>query len=224
MPKLRVEKEEFLKRLNTFETAQQEVECLFETDEEQDGDFKTMNEYRNRVIVPTQLRIVEVFNWSPSESKSSNKLPKYTLPSFVGDSREWQPFWELFQVMVEDDKSIPPIQKFSYLRGALKGEAKATIDGLSLTVANYETAKKLLLNRYGGKEKIIFNHVQDLLALSVSQRPTVKQLWDFHDQLQIHIRSLHSLGIEGETYGVILTPVVLSRLPTDLRLEWARSG
>ena len=66
--------------------------------------------------------------------------------------------------------------------------------------------------------------MQDLLALTVCSHPNVKQLWEFHDKLQIHIRSLASLGISGEEYGVILTPVVLSRLPTELRLEWARSG
>ena len=223
LPKLRVQREEFLKRLSNFEMTQQEVERLLETDDAQDEDFRNTSAFLDKTVVPAQLRIDEVFTVQ-SDSKGGNKLPKYTLQTFEGDSREWQSWWEIFQVMVEDDKSIPPIQKFSYLRGALKGEAKATIDGLALTVANYESAKKLLINRYGGKEKIIFNHVQDLLALSVVHQPTVKQLWEFYDKLQIHIRSLQSLGIEGETYGVILTPVVLSRLPTELRMEWARSG
>ena len=226
LPKLRVERDEFLKQLAKYDEAQTAVECHLDDDGEQDSDILAVHEFKKRSVFPTQMKIEEVFRpcASSDSNKSSNKLPKYTLPSFEGDSREWQPFWDNFQVMVEADTSIPTIQKFSYLRGALKGEAKATIDGLSLTVDNYETAKKLLLSRYGGKEKIIFNHIQDLLALSVTSKPTVKQLWNFHDKLQIHIRSLASLGIGGETYGVILTPVVLSRLPTDLRLEWARSG
>ena len=225
LPKLRVERDDFLKQLAKYEEAQSAVEQHLENDDEQDSDIIAVHEFKKKSVFPTQLRIEEIFRpCTQSDTKSSNKLPKYSLPSFEGDSREWQPFWDNFLVMVENDTSIPTIQKFSYLRGALKGEAKTTIDGLSLTVDNYETAKKLLHSRFGGKEKIIFNHVQDLLALSVTQHPTVKQLWDFHDKLQIHIRSLASLGIGGETYGVILTPVVLSRLPMELRLEWARSG
>ena len=38
------------------------------------------------------------------------------------------------------------------------------------------------------------------------------------------MRSLEALGITGSQYGVILTPVVLSRLPSDLRMEWARDS
>ena len=38
------------------------------------------------------------------------------------------------------------------------------------------------------------------------------------------MRSLESLGVTGQQYGVVLTPLVLSRLPNDLRLEWAREG
>ena len=38
------------------------------------------------------------------------------------------------------------------------------------------------------------------------------------------MRSLEALHITGEQYGVVLTPLVLSRLPPDLRLEWAREG
>ena len=38
------------------------------------------------------------------------------------------------------------------------------------------------------------------------------------------MRSLESLGIKGEQFGVILTPLVLSRLPVERRLEWACDG
>ncbi|GFN91145.1 hypothetical protein PoB_001765100 [Plakobranchus ocellatus] len=33
----------------------------------------------------------------------------------------------------------------------------------------------------------------------------------------------HSM-VSGNTYGIILTPLVLSRIPQDIRLEWAREG
>ncbi|KAJ8030134.1 Fatty acid synthase [Holothuria leucospilota] len=44
------------------------------------------------------------------------------------------------------------------------------------------------------------------------------------DELLAHVRSLESLGISGEKYGFFLTPVILSRLPQDIRMEWAREG
>ena len=45
-----------------------------------------------------------------------------------------------------------------------------------------------------------------------------------YDLLQTHVRCLETLGVSGDTYGVILTPLVLSRIPPDIRLEWAREG
>ena len=42
------------------------------------------------------------------------------------------------------------------------------------------------------------------------------------DELLMHVRSLESLGIKGNKYGVLLTPVILSCLPNDIRMEWAR--
>ena len=45
-----------------------------------------------------------------------------------------------------------------------------------------------------------------------------------YDKLQTHIQSLESLDITGATYSVILTPLVLHRLPESVRLEWARTG
>ena len=45
-----------------------------------------------------------------------------------------------------------------------------------------------------------------------------------YDKLQTHIQSLESLDITGATCGVILTPLVLHRLPESVRLEWARTG
>ena len=39
-----------------------------------------------------------------------------------------------------------------------------------------------------------------------------------------HVRSLETLGLSGTQCGVILTPVIVSRLPEDIHLEWARKG
>ena len=48
--------------------------------------------------------------------------------------------------------------------------------------------------------------------------------WKLQDELLAHVRSLEALGVTGDQYGVILTPLILSRLPQDVRLEWAREG
>ncbi|XP_066956237.1 uncharacterized protein [Macrobrachium rosenbergii] len=66
-------------------------------------------------------------------------------------------------------------------------------------------------------------------SLNVSFAPRskgayVESLWKLQDQLLRHVRSLEALGISGDQYGVVLTPVILSRLLQDVRLEWSRQS
>ena len=108
----------------------------------------------------------------------------------------------------------------------MEGDARQCIEGLSLNAEHYKTACVILKERFGREDKIIFCHVQELLNLSVpaSVKCDVSQMWKFYNDLLKHMRSLEALGITGSQYGVILTPVVLSRLPSDLRMEWARDS
>ena len=156
-------------------------------------------------------------------SNNDVRLPKLVLPKFSGDILEFETFWDQFQANI-DDSYLPDISKFSYLRNLLEGDATQTIQGLTLTAQNYKAACKILKDRFGRKERIIFTHIQKLLNLSVPNKCTVSALWKLNDCLQAHIRSLESFCITGEQYGAILTPMILSRLPQDIRLEWSRDG
>jgi hypothetical protein len=60
--------------------------------------------------------------------------------------------------------------------------------------------------------------------LSVPSKCPVSVFRQFEDKLITHIRCLDSLGIDGSKYGVMLTPLILSRLPSEVRLEWARGA
>ena len=151
------------------------------------------------------------------------KLPNLNLPVFNGDVLQWQSFWDQFVAAV-DTIDLPDVSKFSYLRASLGGEPKAAIQGLSLTSAHDASARKILKDRFGRKETIIFTHIQKLLNLSVPSKCSVSTLWKLNDDLQAHTCSLTTLKIDGDKYGVILTPLILSHMPQELRLEWSRDG
>ena len=245
--------EEFLStlhsRLQTFDNVQEEIEKLTKLDD-LDKVIDEAFSYRE-TVVETRIQAENFLKTLTRESSSkiqkveppslieepnsvnteidifpkisSCKLPKINLPTFSGDITMWPSFWETFSVAV-DEIACSEVTKFTYLKSVLKDEAKAAVEGLSLTAANYSVAKNILNQRFGRKEKLIFAHVQELLNLAISKDPTLKQLWELYDTLVTRIRSLQNLGISGDSYGVILTPVVLSRLPQDIRLEWARKG
>ncbi len=58
------------------------------------------------------------------------------------------PFGEQFKVAV-DDTTLTDVEKLSYLRLYLIGEARQSLNGLALTAANYAKAKQQLKKEYG---------------------------------------------------------------------------
>ena len=120
--------------------------------------------------------------------------------------------------------NLPTISKFTYLQSLLEGEAKVVIAELSFTESNYCSPIALLNTRFGRTESVMFRHVQDIVNLTSGSRPTTNLgLRKLYDTLQGHVRSLQVLGIGESQYGVMLTPVILSCLPQDIKLQWARS-
>ena len=50
----------------------------------------------------------------------------------------------------------------------------------------------------------------------------LKRLRQLYDQLESHVRSLKSLGVTPESYGSLLSSVLLNKLPSELRLIISR--
>ena len=230
--------EGFDQRLDSLDEVQSELELEIE-DEYLEKDLDEADKFRtaSRIYrIKASERLSELLkkdksddgNGSDMSASSTNtkvKLPKLELPKFTGEVTEWQSFWDQFKSHI-DDSDIPVISKFSYLVSLLEEEAKSVIQGFSLTSANYKTACDLLKERFGRPERIIFSHVQALLNGNVPVKGKgskyVSQLWSLRDELLTHIRSLETLGVSGGQCEVFLTPIILSRLPNELRLEWAR--
>ena len=162
-----------------------------------------------------------------SATAVSAKLPKLVLPKYSGGAAEWQSFYDQFEAHIHLS-DLPPISKFSYLKSLLQGDAERCIAGLAMTAENYQTAVDLLTTRFGRAELIRYTHIQSLLHIQPPHKCQgkryVSQLWAFRDEIVKHLRSLEALGVEGEKSEVILTPIIVSRLPDQIRLEWARDG
>lgn len=222
-------------RLAAYEALQTEVELLLDEPDDLDADIDETDQFlRNARKIRAQavtrfkkLSGVDDKASTTSKERSEVKLPRLELPKYSGDLTEWQSFWDRFEALV-DQSELPDISKFSYLQSILKGEALSVIQGLALSSANYKVACDLLKERFGRPERIIFAHVQGLLNISLPPRAKgagqCESLWKLQDQLLCHVRSLEGLGISGDKYGVVLSPIILSKLPQDIRLEWSRES
>ena len=80
-----------------------------------------------------------------------------------------------------------------------------------MTADHYNIACQILEDRFGRKERTTFTHVQKLLHVTIPSQCPVSILWKLYDDLLTHTRSLESSGFDGDKYGEILMPLILSR-------------
>jgi len=97
------------------------------------------------------------------------------------------------------------------------------ISGLTLMGANYDEAIEVLCKRFGNKQLIINKHMEQLLNTdSVILQYDVKGLRCLYDNIEMNVRCLNSLGVNPESYGSLLSSVLMSKLPAELRLIASR--
>ena len=220
----------FNERLAKWDDAQAAYEAIVE-EAELDDLINSAADFREKAV---KVRDELIKNWINSQNKENQdndkhstrtsnvapqvNLPRIDLPKFSGDVLKFAPFWQQFKSCV-DDLDYPVVTKFNYLLSCLKGEAKTEIEGMPVIEGNYESAKEILEKRYGRKELIVFSHVQELLVISVRE-----QLARFRDVLNVHVRSLAAQGITSDKFGAILMPIIVTKLPEEIRLEWSRDN
>ena len=84
-------------------------------------------------------------------------------------------------------------------------------------------AIELLKARYTDKQIIISKHIDTLMQLPrVISSEDLQKLRFIYDKTEGIVRSLQGIGITSETYGTFLTPVIMGKLPPDLRLTLSR--
>jgi len=103
----------------------------------------------------------------------------------------------------------------------LQGDASRAIAGLPLTSANYEHALSLLKERFGQPHKIVNAHMQALLDIPKPIN-SLSSLRLFYDLIENHIRGLTALGKSEDSYGTLLVPIILGKLPVETRKNLER--
>ena len=159
------------------------------------------------------------------EKASANfRLPKLEIVKFAGKPTKWQIFIDSYETATNSSSNLNNIEKLNYLRCYLEGDVLHTIPGLTLTNENYNKVLDLLKNRYGNPQLIISAHKNELLkSKKITSDKDLTGLRKFFDNIESHVRSLQGLGIESKSYGSLLAPIILERLPDQLKLIISRN-
>ena len=94
--------------------------------------------------VGTQILASNGSNQSIPCQVARPKLPKLVLNKFKGNVTQWAPFWDSYKTAVYENSALSTIDKFNYLNSLLEGPAARSIQGLSLTADNYNSAIEIL--------------------------------------------------------------------------------
>ncbi|KAF8794865.1 hypothetical protein HNY73_002787 [Argiope bruennichi] len=183
----------------------------------------------NRVLMP-QIR-----NWrqrtginllSPVWSKAPVtqiyivKLPTIKLEKFGKETENWQSFGEQFQSSVDSNPNLSTIDKHVFLRGYLQNEPYRLVNGINLIADTYETTKKLLMDKYGNKNRIIQTHLDFLENLTPIRNPSPTSLNEVYIDSNRRLQALRALGEDIDTYGRVLTPKILRKFPDYICCQW----
>ena len=152
------------------------------------------------------------------------KLPKLILQKFKGEITEFQSFWDAFNSTIDQNSGTPNTDKFKHLKALLEGPPARLLQGLPLTDANYAQARALLEEQYIKPQVIISAHMDNILKLNPSSNDKPHQMRYIFNQIRVQIRGLESLGIKTESYGQLLIPIIMSKLPLDMRLQVSRQS
>ena len=156
--------------------------------------------------------------------KKGVRLPKLELKKFSGDPKNWQSWWDAYSSAIHENEDLTKIDKMNYLRSLLQGGAIQAIQGLGLSAENYDDAIEILHSRFGKKLVVISSHMDALMKVStIKSIQDTRGLRNLYDRVESHIRSLRAMGIDSTSYGCLLVPVIMSRLPDDLKLILTRT-
>ncbi|XP_037508881.1 uncharacterized protein LOC119385534 [Rhipicephalus sanguineus] len=141
------------------------VQCLARLEQRRNGGSNEISR-----ALAAQSQPAQQINGDATETTTSQKmnvkLPRLELVKFSGRRHEWQPFWELFEQVVDNNDQLSTLDKFHYLRASLTGDAAAVLTGLPPTSRCYNDAKQLLRKRFGNEELLIQEHMKKLIDVT----------------------------------------------------------
>lgn len=148
------------------------------------------------------------------------KLPKIKLPSFDGSYNNWLVFCDTFQSLIHTNDKISDIEKFHYLRSALKDDAAKVIQHLEVSTVNYQAAWSLLEKRYENKPLMIHKHIKGIVEYPKINKESTSAIRQLSDTVQGHIRALRSLKEPVDHWDSLLIFLIAGKFDTNTAKEW----
>ena len=107
--------------------------------------------------------------------------------NFDGSVLKYREFCDMFNNTVHSCTSLSDVEKLTYLKECLVGEALDAVSGYQVTSVNYPVVRKLLEERFGDTQKALNAHYVALMNAPVATNKT-SSLRSLYDYLEEHLR------------------------------------
>ncbi|XP_062711815.1 uncharacterized protein LOC134289648 [Aedes albopictus] len=205
-----------------------EEEIKPETEEDQQRkNLAILSDFEDRyfIVKAGLLELSSKFATTADEASHANnaafpkvKLPEIKLPVFSGKVRDWITFRDSFRSLIDGNFQLTEMDKFSYLRSSLSGEALQEISSVEISAANYSVAWQALEARYENKKLIVKAHIDALFAVDGLRKESYDGLNRLISEFEKNLQMLDKIGERTADWSTLLVHMVCSRLdPATLR-------
>ncbi|XP_055605572.1 uncharacterized protein LOC129753751 [Uranotaenia lowii] len=155
-----------------------------------------------------------------SVSQPRIKLPELKLPTFSGRLQDWITFRDTFSSMIHNNHNLSDIDKFTYLRTSLTGDALAEIGSIELTSANYSIAWQALHNSFENKKLLVKSYLDVLFSVYPMEEESYEQLHRVVKDFETTLMMLQKVGVETDGMTTILQHMLCQRLDSATLHHW----
>lgn len=148
------------------------------------------------------------------------KLPDIKLPSFSGKIKEWITFRDTFRSLIHNNRQLAPIDKFTYLRSSVHGDALQEICSVELSAENYEVAWKALEKKFENKKLIVKAHLDAIFSVEPLRRENCDALTHLINEFDRNLQMLNKIGENTANWSTILAYMLCSRLDSATLRLW----
>jgi hypothetical protein len=103
---------------------------------------------------------------------------------------------------------------------SVSGEALKIIKNLETTEINYESAWKIITDRYNNKRLLIQSHIKCIYELPFIRDESAEKLRQFTNTLNQHRQALQALDNDPDLWGALLLHVITSKLDANTVRQW----
>lgn len=210
--------------LNTSDSVKPEEETVLEDLDGQVSETISDILAMLRSVVPPSshddLNISNTSNDSQSANTCHVRLPKIQLKTFNGDISQWIAFHNVFDVTINQNKSISDIDKFQYLLSCVQDEPFNLIKSLPLSNENYKIAYDTLMGRYHNPRVLKSLHINHIIDMPSCLETSAKMLRSFISQFREHSAALTSLDINVHDDNPVLMTLLLRKFDVNIRTKF----